>query len=617
MTHRRTFTAEFKTQVVLDLVSGVHSAAELCRQYQLNPQGLARWKTEFLERAPLVFEQDQRRSAEQEWIADEPCLRLERDYLRLRNQLRTRSLFKNTKIKMIVSIFFVLAIILLSIHIVQELSNPSQKVVLSPNAIQIENAKPGTIGWSMTKQAYGQIQAYTDEPSINKGGDVHLYVSTFSPSYSIDIYRLGYYHDVGARLVESIPASPGVPQGYYPGIGPNPVECRTCITSLLDSRGLETDISDANWKLTNIIHFPSNWVSGIYYIKVTENRRGYQWAVPVVLRDDNRQADLIFEDPVNTDQAYNYWGGTGLYNDFRHPGVRNGHPSYAYYASFDRPYRQGEGVGFLFSWTYSMLRFMEKNGYDVTYTTNDAISESYTNLLNYRGFVAGGHDEYWDNIERQKLELAISRGRSVAFFTSNAMYWQIRYTTVPGTNHKAIICYRFTGLDPYSTDKNLEYLTTTKWRNYPLNDPEDRVLKAMFISQNINKIQDFVAEDTNNWIYFGTNMRNGDIINRVVGLEIDTTFSDGSITPNDRVTIIGDSPYVDQDGKHWRATAVIDEPVKGNNIIFDAGSYVWPDALSDFRVPWPVDKDGPVAESSILEQMTNNILQRMIKGALI
>jgi transposase len=70
ITHRRTFTAEFKTQVVLDLLSGAHSAAELCRQHQLNPQVLARWKTEFLERAPLVFEQDQRRSAEQERIAE-------------------------------------------------------------------------------------------------------------------------------------------------------------------------------------------------------------------------------------------------------------------------------------------------------------------------------------------------------------------------------------------------------------------------------------------------------------------------------------------------------------------------------------------------------------------
>ena len=70
MTQRRRFTAEFKAQVVLDLISGAHSPAELCRQHQLNPQMLSRWKAEFLERAPLLFEQDEVKSEEQERIAE-------------------------------------------------------------------------------------------------------------------------------------------------------------------------------------------------------------------------------------------------------------------------------------------------------------------------------------------------------------------------------------------------------------------------------------------------------------------------------------------------------------------------------------------------------------------
>src|SRR5947209_468472 len=524
------------------------------------------------------------------------------------------SFLSNTKIRIIVSTLLILALILLTMLIVQQLRNPSQQAVSTPSTLQIENAKPGTVVWKVSKQATSQIQAYTGEPSINKGGYVHLYVSTSSPLYSIDIYRLGYYYGVGARLVESIPASAGVFQGYYISNRPDPIQCKTCITSLKDSQGLETDITDANWALTNTIYFPSDWVSGIYYIKLTESKNGYQWATPVVLRDDERKTDLIFEDPVNTDQAYNFWGGTGLYDDLRHPGVRNGHPSNAYYVSFARPYIEEHGAGFLFGWTYSMLQFMEKNGYDITYTTNDAISEGLTDFMNYKGFVSEGHDEYWDYNERHRLELAISRGMSAAFFGSNAMYWQIRYTTVPNTNHKAIICYRFRELDPYGADKSLQYLTTTKWRDYPVNNPEDKVLKAMFVSQNANKLQDFVAKNTNSWVYDGTNMTDGDIIKRVVGLEIDTTFSDGSITLNDRITIIGESTYIDQYVKHCIATAVLYEPLTGHSIIFDAGSYVWPDALSDFQVPWPVDKDGPVPESSLLERMTNNILQRMVHG---
>ena len=82
MTQRRKFTAEYKAQVVLDLVSGAKSAAELCREHQLNPQLLARWKTEFLEKAPLLFQQEAMQSQEQERIAE-----LERVVGRLTMQL--------------------------------------------------------------------------------------------------------------------------------------------------------------------------------------------------------------------------------------------------------------------------------------------------------------------------------------------------------------------------------------------------------------------------------------------------------------------------------------------------------------------------------------------------
>jgi transposase len=82
MAQRRKFTAEFKAQLVLDLVSGATSAAELCREHQLNPQLLARWKSEFLERAPLLFQQEAMQSQEQERIAE-----LERVVGRLTMQL--------------------------------------------------------------------------------------------------------------------------------------------------------------------------------------------------------------------------------------------------------------------------------------------------------------------------------------------------------------------------------------------------------------------------------------------------------------------------------------------------------------------------------------------------
>lgn len=70
MRKRRQFTPEFKTRVVLDILTGVQSQAEACRKHGLSPNLLALWKSTFLERAPLVFDSDSARSAEQTRIAE-------------------------------------------------------------------------------------------------------------------------------------------------------------------------------------------------------------------------------------------------------------------------------------------------------------------------------------------------------------------------------------------------------------------------------------------------------------------------------------------------------------------------------------------------------------------
>jgi transposase len=55
---------------VLELLSGAKSAADLCWHHQRSPQLLAHWKSDLLERAPQIFEQEQIHSAAQERIAE-------------------------------------------------------------------------------------------------------------------------------------------------------------------------------------------------------------------------------------------------------------------------------------------------------------------------------------------------------------------------------------------------------------------------------------------------------------------------------------------------------------------------------------------------------------------
>ena len=70
MSNRRSFSPEFKAQVILELRFGMKSNPELCRQHRLSPQLLAQWKTTFLERAALVFMSEEQRSQEAARIAE-------------------------------------------------------------------------------------------------------------------------------------------------------------------------------------------------------------------------------------------------------------------------------------------------------------------------------------------------------------------------------------------------------------------------------------------------------------------------------------------------------------------------------------------------------------------
>lgn len=57
MTNRRKFTPEFKAQVVLEMLTEQKSAAQVSREYGIKDSVLSRWKQEFIERSPILFEQ--------------------------------------------------------------------------------------------------------------------------------------------------------------------------------------------------------------------------------------------------------------------------------------------------------------------------------------------------------------------------------------------------------------------------------------------------------------------------------------------------------------------------------------------------------------------------------
>jgi len=67
---RRSFPAEFKAQIVLQLLSGEASQAELCRKHCIKPNLIANWKAAVLERLHTVFEADGVHDADRLRIAE-------------------------------------------------------------------------------------------------------------------------------------------------------------------------------------------------------------------------------------------------------------------------------------------------------------------------------------------------------------------------------------------------------------------------------------------------------------------------------------------------------------------------------------------------------------------
>jgi len=68
--NRRQYTAEFKTKVVLQVLMGEKTSAEICRTHKLHASVLNRWRKEFLDQAITIFETDSEHEADQQRIAD-------------------------------------------------------------------------------------------------------------------------------------------------------------------------------------------------------------------------------------------------------------------------------------------------------------------------------------------------------------------------------------------------------------------------------------------------------------------------------------------------------------------------------------------------------------------
>jgi Domain of unknown function (DUF4082)/Bacterial Ig-like domain/Bacterial Ig domain/Secretion system C-terminal sorting domain len=310
------------------------------------------------------------------------------------------------------------------------------------NAIVTENKLAGTpeSTWDIPESSdntFGDksIQGFATDISVNKGGVVTFKITVTTGTnkqYGIKIYRVGYYQGNGARLIADLgTAFTGITQAA----------CKFDNTTGLTDCG--------NWTTSTSWTVPATAVSGIYLAKLTRSAAGGGGSshITFIVRDDASTSALYFKTSDATWQAYNPYGGYSLYVG---PGMPFNHGNKV---SYNRPFltRDGGGGGgsaedWFMNAEYPMIRFLEKNGYDMSYITDLDIARSTANpILSHKVFLSVGHDEYWSKEERNNVEAAKTAGKHLAFFSGNEVYWKTRWeNSIDGTNtaFRTMVCYK-------------------------------------------------------------------------------------------------------------------------------------------------------------------------------
>ena len=95
-----------------------------------------------------------------------------------------------------------------------------------------------------------------------------------------------------------------------------------------------------------------------------------------------------------------------------------------------------------------MVRWLERNGYDVSYIDRRRHRpRAAPSCSSTRSFLSVGHDEYWSGGQRANVEAARDAGVNLAFFSGNEVFWKTRWeTSIDGSNtpYRTLVSYKET-----------------------------------------------------------------------------------------------------------------------------------------------------------------------------
>lgn len=346
------------------------------------------------------------------------------------------------------------------------------------------------------------IRGYPQSPSVFPGGRLVLCIATDAPRFCIAFHRWG---DGFITMHE---------------------------TAWLDGRNAEPRGAADDWHWPQYaFDIPQDWPSGVYVAHLREPDSApldvamTSAAALFVVRGSGRSG-LLYKIPLATYHAYNCTGGGCFYvsQTFSKdpPGAR---------VSLQRP---GGGIGgdtwgapdhydlssprqTFAHWDARFIRWLLRTGHAPEFCTDLDIHRDADLLSRYRLVLSVGHDEYWSETTRDRMEAFVAAGGNAAFFGANLCWWRIRVVE----EGRAIVCHQGGPKGAYDH----------WWPPTGAARPEDALSGVSYRHgggwwDGPRETDGYVVQDAGHWVFAGTGLRNGEAFGKetsppVVGYECD------------------------------------------------------------------------------------------------
>jgi hypothetical protein len=477
------------------------------------------------------------------------------------------------------------------------------------NRTATENARPGSRDWQLTrvgthtpgKLRSTKVEGYCSAQSVRPGGDLQVMISASPPvPVLLEVFRMGYYGGLGARLVETI----------------GPFDAATQPTPDAGERGVRA----CGWIPSASIHVTEDWVSGVYIGRLSTRPASsttvasWQSYIIFIVTDDE-PADVLFQCSDNTWQAYNGWpeadslytqgrNGTSLHDD--------------YDVSFDRPYgRQAQfesvvcdplsiGSGEFLSLEFPAAYWLEQHGYSVRYVSNSDMVTPAAGT-GCKVLMSLGHDEYWDMRQFESVRALRDAGMSLLFLSGNSVCW-----VSPLTHGRRTLARK----GRYG-DQAHEGAKDSVERSGPFpitGNPDEGLLMGARNTLGVMGGGDWRCELPDHWLFEGTGMAKEDTIPGLVGWEFHADPPTPEEVPGLTVVGCGQAFLVGETAQPYTSTVY---PIEkgGGAFVFNASTIFWAQGLASppgHVLPWS-HWSRPHGPDARVQKMTDNLLRRALR----